>query len=107
MRQLYFIKEKNTATWCYSSKHRSFCDEFDVAAIFLQKENAEKAIKEMTRGIDPNKTTWPYWMADGKSYTAVPDRACDAGVANGAVEIILLVPEFEVVAFTLNEDILV
>lgn len=62
-------------------------------------------IKEMTRGLDPNKTTWPYWMIEDKKYTATPDRANAADKGN--TEVVLLVPKFYFVAFILNEDILV
>jgi len=93
MRTVYFIKEKKTDTWCYSSKHQSFSSEFEVAAVFLQKENAEKAIKSMLIGIDPKRCQCPSWYANSQRYSIDESNLDDYTK--------LLVPEFEIVAFNL------
>ena len=46
-RVIYFIREKNTNSWCTTSRHADFSEDIDNAIVFLQKENAEKAIKKM------------------------------------------------------------
>jgi len=101
MRQLFFIREKNTDTWCTSSKHKYFCDDFLEAAIFLSEDNAKKAIKEMKNGLDPKKVsgpcTWRVWSeTDDRRYTPLPDRISEYTA--------LLVPDFEVVPFRLVRD---
>jgi len=93
-RKIYFIREKNSNTWCSSSKHSDFADDFDYAAVFLRKENADKAIKEMTRGLNPKYSTFPYWRLRETNYR---------GMDTGREEVPLLVPEFEAVGFELNE----
>lgn len=94
MRELYFIREKKTNTWCYSSKHESFSTDFNAAAVFLQKENAEKAIRAMSNGIDPKKSCFPYWEAAGQRYTISESHLNEHSK--------LLVPDFEVVTFILT-----
>jgi hypothetical protein len=100
MRQLFFVREKNTNTWCTSSKHTMFYYDFIAAAIFLSEDNAKKAIREMTQGLDPKKVsgpcTWRAGTEDGadRTYTPLPDRTNEY---TG-----LLVPDFEVVPFDLT-----
>ena len=94
-RSLYFIRENKTNTWCVSSKHETFWEDFSEAAVFLQKKNADAAVKSMLNGIDPKKSSYPYWEAQGKRY------AIDSEWINEHSS--LLVPEFEVVEFTLQQ----
>lgn len=101
MRQLFFIKEKNTNTWCTSSKHKYFHYDFNVAVIFLNEDNAKRAVKEMKQGLDPKRSTGPCsWAAEtetqDKLYTPLPERV------NEYTE--LLVPDFVVVPFELHEN---
>jgi len=93
-RRIYLIREKNTNTWCVSSKHSDFYNDFDNAAVFLKKENAEKAIKEMMRMLDPKKSRYPYWMLNNITYR---------GLDLGRTDIPLIIPEMKAVAFELNE----
>lgn len=93
-RKLYFIREKDSNTWCSSSKHAEFVDDFDAAAVFLKKENAEKAIKEIVRGYNPKYSTFPYWYLRGQIV-----RGMDAGREDTP----LVVPTFEAVGFELHE----
>lgn len=51
MRKLYVIRESTTGAWCSASKHSSFHMNFKEAAIFNQRKNADKAIKEMIRDM--------------------------------------------------------
>lgn len=48
MRSVFIIREKQTQSYCISSKHAEF-GAFDSAAIFLSAENAAKARKDMLR----------------------------------------------------------
>ena len=101
-RQLFFIREKNTNTWCTSSRHGSFNHDFLTASVFLSEDNAKKAIKEMKNSLDPKKVqgpcTWSVWNDSTepahKLYTPLPERTADWYAE-------LLVPDFEVVPFDL------
>jgi len=102
-RQLFFIREKKTNTWCQSSKHRTFHHEFIAASIFHTEDNAKKAIKEIKNGLDPKKSTGPcFWAVYTDTdcqpvyYTPVPDRAANSYAT-------LYVPDFEVVTYNLME----
>lgn len=101
MRQIFCIREKKTSTWCISSKHRNFSNNFEESAIFLKEDNAAKAIKEMYSGMDPKKSTGPcrwYVFTETKieNYTPLLERT-DSYTA-------LLEPEFEIVHFNLIEN---
>lgn len=98
-RQLFFVREKNTNTWCTSSKHLYFNHDFLVAVVFLSEDNAKRAIREMKNSLDPKKVhgpcTWNVFTETGdKLYTPLPERAADWYAE-------FLVPDFEVVAFDL------
>ena len=93
-RSLYFIRENNTDTWCVSSRHKSFMSDFSEAAVFLKKKNADAAIKDMLNRIDPKKTGYPYWQANDRRYASDPDWTDERSA--------VLVPDFEVVEFTLT-----
>ena len=98
-RQLFFIREKNTNTWCTSSKHVYFYSDFLAASVFLSDDNAKKAIKEMKNSLDPKMVqgpcTWCISFEDDiKRYTPLPERAADWYAE-------YLVPDFEVVSFDL------
>lgn len=93
-RKIYFIREKDSNTWCSSSKHSEFVDDFDYASVFLKKENAEKAIKEITRGLSPKYSNFPYWYLRGQVVR---------GMDVGREDIPLVIPRFEAVGFELNE----
>jgi len=106
MRSVFLIREKNTNTWCSSSKHSAFADDFDFAVIFLNGPNAEKAVKEMIRGLNPKYSTFPAWSL--RDVTV-------AGSQEGLDKFIewnntgqnwlpsLVIPDFEVVEFNLVE----
>jgi len=102
MRQIYLIKDTKTNTWCYSSKQQRFSNDFNIAAIFMQKENADKAIKTMKRGIDPKTSSYPYWSA---YIDDIEHRFA------GSEEFVnqysqFLIPELEVIAFNLTANVL-
>jgi hypothetical protein len=97
-RQLFFIREKNTNTWCTSSKHAHFYYDFLAASVFLSEDNAKRAIKEMKVGMDPKRVHGPCtWCIviddDWKRYTPAPERVGEYAE--------YLVPDFEVVPFDL------
>lgn len=93
-RKIYFVREKDSNTWCSSSKHSEFVDDFDSAAVFLKKENAEKAIKEMMRALNPKYNNFPYWRLRSQVV-----RGMDVGREGTP----LVVPIFEAVGFELHE----
>lgn len=52
MASLFVIREKNTGTYCTSSKHGTFNSDLQAAAMFNRRENAEWAAKAMFRDAD-------------------------------------------------------
>ena len=71
-RQVFCIKEETTNTWCRSSKFIDFTTAFDEAAIFLTKENVDKAAKDMVRRLTPKYNPSAYWSANRVRYTSAP-----------------------------------
>lgn len=82
------IRERNTGTFCVSSRHSSFAASLEDAAIFLKWDNANKAIRDMVRGLKPANSTFPYWRLEGQTYKA--DETLETSYP-------LLVPIFDVV----------
>ena len=95
MRSVFLIREKQTQSWCYSSKHSSFSDDIEYAAIFVAKENAEKVIRGMVRGNEPDYDSG--WYLNGVSYRGHPTLPITHQYTH------FLVPQFEVVEFNLVE----
>lgn len=49
-RDIWVIRDLSSGAWVTSSKHLYFGD-FEAAALFHQRENAEKAVKDMARAM--------------------------------------------------------
>lgn len=79
-RSIFMLKETITGSWCISAKHESFSHNFDNASIFLQRKNAEKAVKEILAGLgSPQFSTWYYeqdtCVISQEAYDHYVDRA--------------------------------
>jgi len=102
-RYIYFIREKTTGTWCYSSEHSGFSENFETAAIFLNEKNATKAIKVMNDIFNPKKCSFPDWTVDGTSYSgSIEGFEHFREVKRTHPDFVipeLKIPEFEVVKF--------
>lgn len=86
MRTLYVIRDKISGAYCYSAKHTQFDDSFDIASMFDEKENAEKAMKEM------NKWHRPTWYLNNQHVSIESDSPVYP----------MVLAEFEVVPCTLT-----
>lgn len=71
MASLFVIREKNTGTFCTSSKFKHFEADLQKAAMFNQRKNAEKAIRAMFRGSEKGEInryggwSWRLFKEDG------------------------------------------
>lgn len=71
MASLYVIREKNTNTYCTSSKHSYFSADLQAAAMFNQRKNADKAVRGMFGEADKGIVnsygglTWQVLNEDG------------------------------------------
>ncbi len=61
MASLFVIHEKNTNTFCTSSKFASFSSDLQEAAMFNSRKNAEKAAKKMFAGAEEGINTYGGW----------------------------------------------
>jgi hypothetical protein len=59
MASLFVIREKNTGTFCTSSKFKHFEADLQKAAMFNQRKNAETAARKMFAGADKGQVN-PY-----------------------------------------------
>ena len=59
MASLFVIREKNTGTFCTSSKFKHFEADLQKAAMFNQRKNAESAARKMFAGADKGQVN-PY-----------------------------------------------
>ena len=59
MTSLFVIREKNTGTFCTSSKFKHFEADLQKAAMFNQRKNAESAARKMFAAADKGVIT-PY-----------------------------------------------
>lgn len=109
MRTVFAIREKNTGTWCDSAKHRAFANSFDAASLFMNEDNAKRAIKQITRGLYPKNSGWPAWSLNGGTVVGTQEgleefqSRCDRRPDAGWVVPRFIVPDFEVVEFELVE----
>lgn len=75
MASLFVIREKNTNTFCISSKFKYFNADLQSAAMFNQRMNAEKAIRSMFRDADKGVVNpyggwaWRVYNEDGTDQT--------------------------------------
>lgn len=75
MASLFVIREKNTGTFCTSSKHAQFDADLQSAAMFNQRKNAEKAARGMFAAADKGVVThyggwtWSVHKEDGTVQT--------------------------------------
>jgi len=75
MASLFVIREKNTETYCTSSRFRHFEEDLQKAAMFNQRKNAEKAARGMFAKADKGVVTpyggwvWSVHKEDGTEQT--------------------------------------
>lgn len=75
MASLFVIREKNTDTYCTSSKFCHFEADLQLAAMFNQRKNAEKAARSMFAKADKGEVTpyggwtWSVRKEDGTAQT--------------------------------------
>jgi hypothetical protein len=71
MASLFVIREKNTGTFCTSSKFKHFEADLQKAAMFNQRKNAEKAARAMFAKADKGELNpyggwcWRVYDAEG------------------------------------------
>ena len=71
MASLFVIREKNTNTYCTSSKVKHFEADLQKAAMFNQRKNAENAARKMFADADKGEvnryggSTWRVFNEDG------------------------------------------
>jgi hypothetical protein len=71
MASLFVIREKNTGTYCTSSKYKHFEADLQKAAMFNQRKNAEKAARAMFAKADKGEVNryggwcWRLFKEDG------------------------------------------
>ena len=75
MASLFVIREKNTGTFCTSSKFKHFEADLQKAAMFNQRRNAESAARKMFAGADKGTVNpyggwhWSIYKEDGSQQT--------------------------------------
>jgi hypothetical protein len=75
MASLFVIREKNTGTFCTSSKFKHFEADLQKAAMFNQRKNAESAARKMFAGaakgtVNPyGGWAWRVYNEDGTEQT--------------------------------------
>jgi hypothetical protein len=75
MASLFVIREKNTGTFCTSSKFKHFEADLQKAAMFNQRKNAENAARKMFAGADKGTVNpyggwcWRVYTEDGNQQT--------------------------------------
>ena len=72
MASKFAIREKNTNTFCTSTKHKYFTHDLQDAALLASREHAEKAIRGMlpTAVVDPyDGYAWIIYKEDGTVQT--------------------------------------
>jgi len=75
MASLFVIREKNTGTFCTSSKFKHFEADLQKAAMFNQRRNAESAARKMFEAADKGVITpyggwhWSIYKEDGSQQT--------------------------------------
>jgi hypothetical protein len=69
MASLFVIREKNTGTFCTSSKNNTFATELNAAAMFSSHQAAEKAAKKMFEVLTTaERQQYNEWYIDGVKY---------------------------------------
>ena len=101
MRSVFIIREKQTQTFCTSSKSGVF-GPLDAAAIFTSVENAVKAEKNLLRMLD-----WAVTGQDVRDVYYCKQEQLDAVIAYHGVAAVqgvkLLGMDLEIVEFNLKE----
>jgi hypothetical protein len=75
MASLFVIREKNTGTFCTSSKFKHFEADLQKAAMFNQRKNAESAARKMFAGAGKGQVNpyggwaWRVYNEDGTEQT--------------------------------------
>jgi hypothetical protein len=75
MASLFVIREKNTGTYCTSSKFKHFEADLQKAAMFNQRKNAESAARKMFAGANKGTVNpyggwaWRVYNEDGTEQT--------------------------------------
>jgi hypothetical protein len=75
MASLFVIREKNTGTFCTSSKFKHFEADLQKAAMFNQRKNAESAARKMFAGANKGTVNpyggwaWRVYNEDGTEQT--------------------------------------
>ena len=64
---MFVIRETETGAFCTGQKFRSFSMDMQLAAQFVSRANAEKAIKGMFKG-EGNRQQYNIWTVDDKRY---------------------------------------